>query len=46
MLKGKNYEIHNCRNKFVIEYINKFLPMKNVSRELIINLIDIYEYKY
>lgn len=28
------------RNKMIIEYINKFLSMKETSRELIINLID------
>ncbi len=36
------------KNKMVVEYINKFLSMKEPSRELIINLIDkieIYEDK-
>ena len=28
------------KNKMIIEYINKFLSMKEPSRELIINLID------
>ena len=28
------------KNKIIIEYINKFLSMKELSRELIINLID------
>ena len=28
------------KNKIIIEYINKFLSMKESSRELIINLID------
>ena len=28
------------KNKIIIEYINKFLSMKEPSRELIINLID------
>ena len=28
------------KNKMIIEYMNKFLSMKEPSRELIINLID------
>ncbi len=28
------------RNKIILEYINKFLSMKELSRELIINIID------
>lgn len=36
-----NYTINEeSKNKMVIEYINKFLSMKDPSRELIINLID------
>ena len=36
-----NDNIHEeSKNKIIIEYINKFLSMKEPSRELIINLID------
>ena len=30
----------DSKNKLIIEYINKFLSMEELSRELIINLID------
>ncbi len=43
--KYREFNINNnineeSKNKMIIEYINKFLSMKNISRELIINLID------